>query len=329
MAKCIFCERQLVSGANDGTQPTKEHIIQYALGGSNGLVTLDVCKDCNSKLGETVDADFINQEFMGFLRLTHGIAGYSGTVPDVVLGARSLDTNEPGRVRFGSAASVDVTHEPVVIRDVKADGTEEILVAAMPDRAREMASGIIAKAKKQNRTVLTSSGKVAKTVEDLLAGAETETSDHYKASMQVQMIPLLRGYAKIAFGFLHHALGEQWTFSKDAAPLRAAARGNGTAADVKSLVVQSRPEIRSLFLGQEAADPRTHLLGIIPGENPVVLVSLFGGTFTYGFKVPMSEDLIFGSLLASKLAVELDPVSRQAEWISYQVLLQRMNNFGR
>jgi hypothetical protein len=56
-----LCERQLVAGAGDGTQPTKEHMIQYALGGSNSLVTPDVCKDCNSKLGETVDADFINQ----------------------------------------------------------------------------------------------------------------------------------------------------------------------------------------------------------------------------------------------------------------------------
>ena len=312
MAKCIFCERQLTAGAEDGTQPTKEHIIQYALGGSNGLVTHDVCKDCNSKLGETVDADFINQEFIGFLRLTHGIEGYSGTIPDVVLSARSLDNNEPGRVRFGSAANVDVSHEPVVIRDAKADGTEEILVAGMPDRALEIAAGIIAKAKKQNRTILTTSGDVAKSAEDLLAGAETETSDHYKASMKVQMIPLLRGYAKIAFGFLHLALGEQWTFSKDAGELRAVSRGEGTATDVKSLVVQGHTQIRSLFLGQETADPRTHLLGIIPHKDPVVLVSLFGGTFTYGFKVTMPEDLIYGALLANKAAVEVDPVSRQA-----------------
>lgn len=43
----------------------------------------------------------------------------------------------------------------------------------------------------------------------------------------------------------------------------------------------------------------------------------------------MPEDLIYGALLANKAAVEVDPVSRQANWISYQVLLQRMTSFGR
>ena len=147
--------------------------------------------------------------------------------------------------------------------------------------------------------------------------------------MNVKWIPLLRGYAKIAFGFLHLALGEEWTFSKDAEKLRAVSRGEGTDTDVKNLVASFPDNIRPLFLGQESADPRTHLLGIIPRKDPIVLVSLFGGTFTYGFHVAIPEDLIYGALLANKVAVEVDPVSRQANWISHQVLLQRMYKFRR
>ncbi|WKW52048.1 HNH endonuclease [Rhodomicrobium lacus] len=330
MSKCIFCQRELVAGATDGSQPTKEHVIQFALGGSNGLVTNDVCKDCNSTLGETVDAEFINQEFMGFLRLTHNLPGYSGTVPDVVLSARSLDTNEPGKVSFRSDATVDVSHEPVIIRQNKSADYEEILIAAMPDRARQMAQGIIDKAKKQNKTVYTSKGKVANMAEDLLADAEVESSDHYKASMMVEMIPLLRGYAKIAFGYLHVTIGAGWTFSTDADALRAISRGEGTAADVKALVVQGAPEVRALFVGKEAKDSRTHVLGIILRQGQTLaMVSLFGGNFTFCFKVSIPEELILNAMFADRAAVEVDPVTRSASWVSYQTLLLRMSSFGR
>lgn len=330
MAQCIFCQRTLMPGATDGTQPTKEHVIQYAIGGSNGLVTHDVCKDCNSNLGDSVDADFINQEFIGILRLMHGVAGYSGTVPNVVLEARSLDTNEPGQVSLGSNATIDVSHEPVMIRESKSAGYEEILVAAMPDRARQMAEGLIEKAKKQNKTVYTTKGKVVTTAADLFADAEVESSDHYKASLQVEFIPMFRGYAKIAFGYLHVALGPEWTFSADAEALRAVSRGEGTAADVKALVMQGSPQVRALFVGKEPKDPRTHVLGIILQQGqPLAMVSLFGGAFTYCFKVTIPEELILGAMLTDRVAVEVDPVTRSATWVSYQNLLRRMTTFGR
>ena len=56
--KCSFCLCD--------KEPSKEHIIPYALGGS--LTTYSVCKDCNSSLGSTIDSKFILNKAVGIAR---------------------------------------------------------------------------------------------------------------------------------------------------------------------------------------------------------------------------------------------------------------------
>jgi hypothetical protein len=147
LSRCIFCLDTLddTPGANHGKVPSEEHVIPNALGGSRDCSTMDVCSNCNSTLGDTVDASFINGPVVAMLRHKFKTPGYSGIVPDIVLATRSMDSGEPGRIVFRPDATVTVRHEPTVVRDKKTDH-EEVLVAGHPDDVERIFKGIISNA---------------------------------------------------------------------------------------------------------------------------------------------------------------------------------------
>src|SRR5262249_12954227 len=89
MIRCIyFPEREL----NDDRPPndcTKslEHIVPWALGGSNACATEDVSRKANSEFGTEIDAPFSNLLPIAFWRHTLKLAGQSGTIPPIVFDA--------------------------------------------------------------------------------------------------------------------------------------------------------------------------------------------------------------------------------------------------
>ena len=119
--RCIYCKRNLVADAIDVRQPSKEHIVQWAIGSSNLLVTYDVCSCCNSNLGETVDADFINQQVVGLQRLLFDVKGYSGSVPPVTVKGEESEKGIEGTIVFTKDA-VTPRHVPKVTRATTQDG---------------------------------------------------------------------------------------------------------------------------------------------------------------------------------------------------------------
>ena len=328
MPKCIYCTSDLVPGAADGSQPSMEHIVQYAIGGSDSLVTSDACVCCNSTLGRTVDADFINQELIGILRLMHDAVGRSGNVPNVVLNTRSMDTSEPGSLILKKGA-IDVKHDPVVIRDKFAQDSEEILIAGMPDQARKIAEGILNKAKKGGRQIKTASGKTVETVDDLFAESVSEASSNYHAQFKIDLIALMRGYAKIAFSFAHRAFGPSWTFSQSAQPLREVATGISTTEAVKAITLGATKELRRVFVGAEAEGSKTHVVGILPIVDGKILVSLFGGSFSYCFKIgDIPWDMLEDAMVRGHIAVELDPTTRTVRTIGLSELCSCAMSLG-
>lgn len=57
MKKCIICKKIKEDG-----EFNKEHIIPESIGGS--LTIENVCKECNSKLGEEIDSKIVNDFFI-------------------------------------------------------------------------------------------------------------------------------------------------------------------------------------------------------------------------------------------------------------------------
>ena len=86
---CIICHR-------DEQELSDEHVIPEAIGGYYHIYC--VCKECNSKLGDHVDKLLLNHWFIKAARHEKGLKGYSGKVPNPLIGEGSLSTGEKVRV---------------------------------------------------------------------------------------------------------------------------------------------------------------------------------------------------------------------------------------
>lgn len=71
--KCIICN-------NSTDEFTIEHIIPFALGNKN-FTLKNVCKKCNSLIGEKIDIHSTNNILAESMRMTKKIPGHSGKVP--------------------------------------------------------------------------------------------------------------------------------------------------------------------------------------------------------------------------------------------------------
>lgn len=322
MMQCIYCRNNLVAGATDGTQPSLEHIVQYAIGGSDGLATRDVCNRCNSNLGDTIDARFIHNPLIGMARLQHDLEGHGGRVSDVTLNASTTKSGRAAEVRLTRDGGVEFRHRPQVDREKRADGSEAIRVGGARDAARKIAQGLLAKADKSGSAMWTASGKRVTSVDELLEEAEIETFDSYKAEMSISLTDIYAGVVKIAFGFAHVTLGPDWTFGPTAERLRKIARGHGSAAETKSVLKGANKRLRSLFRDLTAGDT-SHVIGLVTGESAVILVSLFGGeSMTFAVDVgPMMDPLNPDHMGA---IIELS--TRKTTWIGLAEVANRLHS---
>jgi len=72
---CIICNK-----VKDEKLFTDEHIIPLSLGNRNLIIK--VCKQCNDKMGSTIDNGLVNNGLSKFYRYSNGIKGQSGKVPN-------------------------------------------------------------------------------------------------------------------------------------------------------------------------------------------------------------------------------------------------------
>ena len=74
---CIICHQ-------DNQELSDEHVIPEAIGGYYHIY--NVCKDCNSKLGDHVDNLLLNHWFIKAARHEKGFKGYKGYIPNPLVG---------------------------------------------------------------------------------------------------------------------------------------------------------------------------------------------------------------------------------------------------
>src|SRR5687767_787914 len=75
--RCIFCRFD-----KPDHQFSIEHVFPESLGGT--LTTADVCKDCNDRLGHSVDTTLTQHKLIQMARMTLGLAGKTGQVPNPI-----------------------------------------------------------------------------------------------------------------------------------------------------------------------------------------------------------------------------------------------------
>lgn len=316
----MYCQEPLVpkGPTPHPKNPSLEHIVPWALGGSDGCATNDSCTVCNSDLGSTVDAACINEPMVAMLRQQLGIASYSGVVPDVVLEVRSTDGNEPARMIIPPAGEVIFKHEPVVIRQNESVG-ERVLVVGTESDVNRIVGGMVNKAAKSGKSLTDSATGKPLDVAGSIAASPRERFDEYMASVPAAreaLIPIHRAIVKIAFGFGHLILGAAWSGSRRADAMRAVARGFGGDKDVDAFVSGISPDVRSI-LPMGAAKPTDHLLLLMIGQEPQVVVSLFGQQLmTAAVRLDVDLKTLEAGLVASgRIMATIDPQSRRTTWV--------------
>lgn len=104
---CIICRK-------DKEDMSDEHVIPESLGGFYHI--FNVCKTCNSKMGEKVDSPLVNHKLTELYRFAQEIEGKSGSVPNPFSGTFVEEGNPEvkARVDVNKEGKLEVLYHPVI-----------------------------------------------------------------------------------------------------------------------------------------------------------------------------------------------------------------------
>ncbi|NOS83113.1 MAG: HNH endonuclease [Nitrospira sp.] len=223
--KCIFCL--------DEKPPSDEHVIPESVGGT--LRIQEVCRDCNSKLGQLVDNPFSNSFLVQLARFSHSLGGKRGAVPFPFGGMGTLDT--------GQRVSLDRDFVPHVKRvlDIQ-KGTDDQLVvnftadASDKDKLEQMLGKPLRKAMAVEFPTWTSE-KMDEEVAKVMAYARAYTpvleDRPIGKQWKIGLDDLLLEFLKIAYEIWFRAFGYPWVEnSATARNIRAVVLGRGLSVGI-------------------------------------------------------------------------------------------------
>lgn len=120
--QCIICRE-------DKEEMSDEHVIPSSLGGFYHI--FNVCKTCNSKMGEVVDSPLVNHKLTELYRFTNEIEGKSGSVPNPFSGTflEEGSTEVKARMDINEEGKLDVIYHPVIKLKEKAGVVQSIEIA--------------------------------------------------------------------------------------------------------------------------------------------------------------------------------------------------------
>ena len=301
---------------------SREHIIFNALGGPNALVTEDVCKGCNSKLGDGVDADFLKEDIIVVLRQMHSLPGYSGTVPDLDASATSIQTGDTHRMRISSGGPVNFSRNPERTTSIDEQGRTVFHLAGHRDQLQKILSGMQEKYKKKGLFLSEIDGTPITDLDVSIDQAPRVETREFKVRHTLNIENLNRGLVKVAFNFAHFVLGEEWTFGPDGARLRDAVQGKASGADVQAMMLQLDPEFRDHLPLRPPIAGDEHVIILCPSQQ-LVMVSLLGEPLlSVAVALETSSAALERALLESgKMLVRASPAGGGATWLSYEMLM--------
>lgn len=96
--ECIICRKE-----KDPSEMSDEHVIPDSLGGYYHIY--NVCRPCNSAMGETIDAALVNHKLTELYRFVEQMQGKSGKVPNPFSGA--ITGSEDPEVKARAVADED------------------------------------------------------------------------------------------------------------------------------------------------------------------------------------------------------------------------------
>lgn len=195
--KCIICKQQKEN-------LTKEHIFPDAIGGT--LITTNVCKSCNDRLGHSIDHHLVNHWLIQSERMLLKIGGKSGIIPNPLeKGVLANDPNQRIDYRFSKDGEPkEVYILPKVEKIINEDGTGTLNIL-IDKKDKDKLPIMINKVLKRN-------GKPAMTQDEINEQILEVTDSYPKILMEASfdLIQYKRALLKIAYELAFYWLGDNY-----------------------------------------------------------------------------------------------------------------------
>lgn len=275
---------------NDLTK-TLEHIVPWALGGSDCCSIEDVSKKANNDLGTEIDAPLSNLLPIAFWRHRLKLEGHSRTIPPIVFNATATKNGAEAKITFHADGRVDFVPGLQVRKDQLAREAEQVSIAGQPVDVERVLQGMRQKAERTGRKFHTITGDPLITAADFERQYESVELDEFKLHGIQSLLPEFnqkvwaRGLLKMVLGLGHKVVGPEWTFGQWGDLVRrclSADESHWAKDQLRGrLTCRLSQEIcRTLGITSESIEHHEHVLAVLPADTNkpmMAVVSLFGG----------------------------------------------------
>lgn len=285
LERCIYRGTTLIdTDPEDDNFASIEHIIPFAVGGSDGLVTSDASKFANNDLGSKVDAPFANTLPIAIKRHQLQLKSQGGNIPPIVWRGESPEGIR-GKMTINPDGTVKVDFDLKV--DRLSPGEQGRFTVAGPEgRIEPVLKGLLEGMKKRKQKVYSKDGALLASLDDFLGASDQILLNQLNMKIEYfNQESWTRGILKIVLSIGHKILGREWTFGQTGELIRKYVlnpRESWPAEQPRGYIAGEWDRSLRLALGKTAAvrDELQHTIGILPYEpsgNAAALISLFGG----------------------------------------------------
>ncbi|MDO4855041.1 MAG: HNH endonuclease [Limosilactobacillus gorillae] len=269
---CMFCGQKKESSL--------EHVIPKAIG-NNSFTTDDVCKDCNSALGATIDSKFIDNPLIKIIRNKLKLKGYKGNVPQVLRSGE--DSN-------GNTIILDKDYSPKYItKVVERDNNFSVLTSS-----KEEAAKIFKKKLERKHVPQESIDEELKKIKNMEV---EENRPQINFCFKYDMPDLELEFLKIAFEYMNKYYGD--TYKQD--PVRNRLKNilnqfkSGRTANYSNYVTDNVQNQLSTPIRNALKTYEHNVHVILPVVNPknkklYIYIFLFNGCLSYRVLVSNQGD---------------------------------------
>lgn len=342
MPKCIYREVELNTHTpTDSDTRSVEHIIPWALGGSNGLTTPDASTSANNDLGSEVDAPFSDTLPLAIKRHQLQLESQGGNIPPIVWRGESAD-GIAGTMTIFPDGRAECALEKSVERPAHGQ-SGPFLVTGSRAELEPILTGMLKGMKKRGETAYSQDGQLLKSLDDFWDASQQKMVEQLKLRVDYfNREAWTRGVLKIALSAGHKLLKEEWTFGPTAALIRQIVthpRAQWQQAPRGFIAGEFDRSLR-IALGKtsKVRDENKHTIAVLPADdsgNGVLAISLFGGDgvpeSVIGIgKLPQSiiDALNREDNGDTVMGYRVDPTTRTTEEITFGEIDERIKKLG-
>lgn len=197
------------------SERSEEHILPWALGGTNSFVTRDVSTRGNNEAGKIVDSSLINNWMISCERWRLKIKGQSGKIPPLEFkGTIEIDGKTVDAIyTVDSNMRMALKSIPIIDCDWE---SKKIQVNCDPAQLGNILGNISKKSLKKGFGSL----NVDKIIEQNSSKVIKMENPEMEVGMKFGIFDLLPGFLKIALATGHKVLGDTWSRGSEASLIR-------------------------------------------------------------------------------------------------------------